>query len=127
MTLQEIGLYYVSRTVKFFIADSLSKQRVQFQKEEEVVSIQRNLQDASTRYKMWTFVWSLIQAIWLRDIFEIIGEIWTSPDISCYLGIFVHYFGCAKGILVMLEEVIWSIWEVKQLLQGKWYNIWDLF
>lgn len=56
MTLQEIGLYYVSRTVKFFIADSLSKQRVQFQKEEEVVSIQRNLQDASTRYKMWTFV-----------------------------------------------------------------------
>ena len=59
----------VSRTIKFFIADSLGKQRVQFQKEEEVVSIQRNLQDASTRYKMWTFVWILIQAIWLWETF----------------------------------------------------------
>ena len=36
----------------------------------------------------------------VRDIFEINGEIWTLPDISCYLEIFVHNFGCVKGILV---------------------------
>lgn len=53
------------KSCKILYSRFFSTQRTQFQKEEEVVKIKRDLQDTSTKYKMWAFVWILIQTGWL--------------------------------------------------------------